>query len=347
MTLQRVSKYLAICLLAAWPIAGTAGPSVEPQTSVELPGVNLPSGSFGPPGNERERDYTYPTAGDVDYFTQKGFKALRIAFFAKRVLTQDASGRFIPTEDMEILAKLIDYAATKNALVILDMHDYGLSISDKLIGRDPGSAEEFAATWKAIAAEVADKPNVVFGLMNEPHRQTATEWLRGANAAIAAIRSTGARQLVLVPGSYWDSGHTWTTTDNAEVMIGVEDPSNNFVYEVHQYLDSDNSGSHTSVVPGAGSTRLAAFTDWARKHGVRGFLGEFGWADNPEAHREGRDMLCFMTRNSDVWLGWTYWAGGPWWGDYMFSIQPEDGIERPQMKVLSDFIGPRIAPDCP
>ncbi|HIB99683.1 TPA: glycoside hydrolase family 5 protein, partial [Candidatus Poribacteria bacterium] len=43
--------------------------------------------------------------------------------------------------------------------------------------------------------------------------------------------------------------------------------------------------------------------------------------------------------NTDVWLGWTYWAAGPWWGDYMFSIEPKIGEDRPQMVILEKHIG--------
>ena len=328
--------WLPVWLALAAP--GLAAPALLDDAGLTLPGVNLPSGSFGSPGNRRERDYTYPKKSDIDYFTGKGFKSFRISFLAKRLLSQDGSGELVPTDDMNVLTELIDYAATKGATVILDMHDYGLTMSEKLIGHDLGATKEFAAQWRAIAREVAQKPNVVFGLMNEPNRQTATEWLGGANAAVAAIRQSGAKQLVLVPGSYWDSAYTWTDTDNAEVMTGFRDPAKNFAFEVHQYLDSDNSGGHAEAVPGTGSTRLVAFTEWARKHGVRGFLGEFGWATNDAAQKEGRDLLCSMSGSQDVWLGWAYWAGGPWWGDYMYSIQPSDGVDRPQMGVLSEFL---------
>ena len=328
-----------------------AGPSFGAFTLHEganqpLPGVNLPSGSFGSDGTKRERDYTYPKRSDVDYFASKGFKVFRIAFFAKRLVAPDGTGGFAPTEDMKILVDLIDYAATKDASVILDMHDYGESFSGKLIGTDPGAVEEFAGTWGAIASEVSRRPNVIFGLMNEPNKQSSAEWLKGANAATTAIRDAGAYQLVLVPGSHWDSAYSWTSTDNAKVMLGFQDPADNFAYEVHQYLDSDGSGTHTTVVPGAGSERLAAFTDWARKHNARAFLGEFGWAANAPAEKEGRAMLCYMSRNQDVWLGWAYWAGGPWWGDYMFSIQPKDGADRPQMHVLSEFSNTTAPADC-
>ncbi len=40
-----------------------------------------------------------------------------------------------------------------------------------------------------------------------------------------------------------------------------------------------------------------------------------------------------------VWLGWSYWAGGPWWTrDYMYSVEPLDREDRPQMRVLQAFL---------
>ena len=85
--------------------------------------------------------------------------------------------------------------------------------------------------------------------MNEPHVQSATEWLSSANAGIAAICGAGATQQILVPGSYWDGAWTWTTTDNAAVIgTGVQDPLHNFAFEVHQYLDFDGSGRIQGVV---------------------------------------------------------------------------------------------------
>ena len=35
----------------------------------------------------------------------------------------------------------------------------------------------------------------------------------------------------------------------------------------------------------------------------------------------------------------TYWAGGPWWGDYMFSIEPQNGVDKPQMAILMERSG--------
>ena len=40
------------------------------------------------------------------------------------------------------------------------------------------------------------------------------------------------------------------------------------------------------------------------------------------------------SKNRDVWLGWTYWAAGAWSPGYFASVQPVDGVDTPQMKVL-------------
>ena len=43
-----------------------------------------------------------------------------------------------------------------------------------------------------------------------------------------------------------------------------------------------------------------------------------------------------MQQHTNVWQGVTYWAGGPWWGDYMFSIEPQNGVDKPQMAILME-----------
>jgi hypothetical protein len=44
-----------------------------------------------------------------------------------------------------------------------------------------------------------------------------------------------------------------------------------------------------------------------------------------------------MNDNNDVWLGWTWWAAGPWWGEYMFTVEPKNGQDRPQMAILEKY----------
>ena len=99
-----------------------------------------------------------------------------------------------------------------------------------------------------------------------------------------------------------------------------------YVFDVHQYLDKDSSGTHAQVVsPTIGSERLRGFTAWCRKHHKRAFLGEFAAAANPAGQAAVDDMISYMEANADVWTGFAWWAAGPWWGDYMYSLEPKDG----------------------
>jgi len=194
------------------------------------------------------------------------------------------------------------------------------------------------------AAHFKDDTNVVFGLMNEPHDQTATEWLAGANAAIQAIRDQGATQKILVPGSYWDGASSWVSSDNDTVVgNGVKDPLHNYAFELHQYLDSHGSGTHDTVVAGAGSTWLVEATAWARAHGEHLFLTEWGFASNDASMVEGKALNDYVHANGDVWEGSTYWAAGPTWENYMFSVEPTglgtaNVVDKPQMAILDQYL---------
>ena len=144
-----------------------------------------------------------------------------------------------------------------------------------------------------------------------------------------------------MPGSYWDGAWTWTSTDNAAVVgAGVQDPSHNFAFEVHQYLDSDGSGSHAGAISATiGVERLTAITQWAEATGNYLFLGEVGVTTDQTSLTAFDGMLTYMQQHSGAWQGVTYWAGGPWWGDYMFSIELQNGIDKPQMAVLLQHVG--------
>lgn len=309
-----------------------SGPAFAASVPAWLPGVNLSCAEYNGASTRVFFDYTYPTKAEIDYYTRKGFKVFRVPVLSNRILSASLATNG-GGQDWKALTGVISAAAADGAYVILDMHQYG-SMPSGLVGRDPAATTEFVAAWSEIAKRVRTTPNVIFGLMNEPNAQSATEWLGGANAAVAAIRHAGATQLVLVPGSYWDGAHSWTSTDNGTVMLGFRDPTNNYAFEVHQYLDRYSSGTTAAVAKGSGRTSLVAFTTWARIHHVKGFLGEFGFASTPDAMAEGQDLLAYLAANKDVWRGWTYWAGGPWWGNYMFSVEPSGTVDKPQMSLL-------------
>jgi len=143
-----------------------------------------------------------------------------------------------------------------------------------------------------------------------------------------------------VPGNGWTGGHSWGATyygtPNAVAMLGVVDPMNNFAFDIHQYFDSDFSGTGpTCVRPSIGAEMLAGVTSWLRDNAYRGILAEFGGPANDVCLQTIDQTIEFLGQNADVWMGWAAWAGGPRWGDYALSVQPlANGKDRPQLVVL-------------
>jgi len=294
--------------------------------------------------------YTYPSNAEIDYFADKGMGVIRVPFLWERL--QSKQGGALDGAELSRLDAVVQKAASRGLQVVLDMHDYGQGF-----GNDVGSAgtpnASFADVWGRIAQHYKGSGNVLFGLMNEPHNQSAQQWLGSANAAIAAIRASGARQEILVPGSYWDGAHSWVSTDNDTVIgTGVVDPLHNFAFEVHQYLDADSSGTQPGAVSATiGVERLTAITQWAEATGNRLFLGEFGAGSDAQSLQALSGMVGYMAAHP-VWQGATYWAAGAWWGDYAFSIEPT-GLgtahvkDRAQMDVLEHYLVPAasVGPD--
>src|SRR5262249_41391320 len=162
----------------------------------------------------------------------------------------------LDSTELARLDDVVSYATGKGLKVDVDPHNYGYGFGN-LIGSAQTPNTAFADLWGKLAAHFKTNSNVIFGLMNEPHDQSATAWLGSANAAIAAIRNAGATQEILVPGSYWDGAWTWVSSDNDTVIgTGVADPAHNFAFEVHQYLDQDGSGNSGAISTTIGAERL-------------------------------------------------------------------------------------------
>jgi len=304
-----------------------------------LKGVNLAGAEFGEGRGTYGKDYTYPSAETIAYFAGKGFNAVRLPFRWERL--QPRLNRGFDKAERARLAETVKTLRKAGMTVILDPHNYAY-YDKKQLGAEGGVPDSaFADFWRRLAEEYGQDSGVQFGLMNEPHDVTAPQWLASANAAIAAIRKTDAKNLILVPGTIWTGAHSWQEEQdggaNGTVMLGVEDPASNYAYEVHQYLDADFSGTaKTCERADDAVTALQRFTDWLKRNGKRGFLGEFGGSSDQACLDGLARMTALVGKESAVWTGWTYWAAGDWWpADEPLNIQPTADGDRPQLMALT------------
>lgn len=314
----------AIVLLAVLAVVST------PARAVQWMGVNLAGAEF-------EGQSFWPVPAEADYFRAAGMNVVRIPFRWERL--QPVLSAPLDAAQLAALTAVVDDAIAAGHHVILDPHNYA-RYGGQVIGSAAVPLEAFTDFWRRLATQFGDRPQVIFGLMNEPHSMPTEAWLDAANAGIAGIRAAGAAQWILVPGNAWTGAHSWLSdwygTPNGTVMLGVVDPLDHYVFELHQYFDGDYSGTSPTCREDAGAAQFAAVTGWLRAHGRRGVLGEFAGADNEACRRAVRSALDHLDANADVWLGWTWWAAGPVWGDYMFTLEPTGNfsVDRPQMAWL-------------
>jgi len=350
--LHHFRNYLAtfvagLSILSAAHATTAVAPLPMSNPSMKLKAINL-SGAEYKSSDITARvnyDYTYPNNAEIDYYQSKGFNAIRLPFSGPRL--QPVDNGDLNADELARIRAVVDYAASKRMYVILDPHDYGekydsVSKTMKAIGTKGGvPTSQLGNFWKRVALAFKSDPNVIFGIMNEPHLQTAAEWKAAADYAIYGIRKAGAKQLILIPGTNWTAAWAWDKSGNAAQWAGYTG-GGAIAYEVHQYLDADSSGTHSSCSTGKTARALDAISAWARANHARLFLGETGWAQNATCLAEGDALTKYLGTNSDVWMGMAYWSGGKWVAQsYMFMLTPANlanPVDKPQMKsIVNNF----------
>jgi endoglucanase len=161
---------------------------------------------------------------------------------------------------------------------VIDIHNYG-RWDDTIIGQGGPTNAQFASLWTQLATKYKDEEKVVFGLMNEPHDLNIVMWAETVQAAVTAIRQAGATtQMILLPGTNFTCAVTFVSTGSATALssvVNLDNTTTNLVFDVHQYLDFDNSGTHDTCAVNntAGFISLAA---WLRENGRQAIIGETG-----------------------------------------------------------------------
>lgn len=342
--LHRLRLFLALALVVSGVVVTAVGiatirtPDDGAAAQNVLRGVNLAGAEFGPhklPGTYGI-DYTYPSASQLDYYQAKGVKLIRLPFRWERL--QHCLYCPLDTAELGRIQQFVAAAGARDMMVILNAHNYA-RYNGHLIGTNQVPNDAFGDFWRRLAWHFRGDSNIwAYGLMNEPH-DTNGLWPAAAQAGVDGVRLVDWGHTILVSGDGWSGAWTWQQ-NNAN--LSVQDPANNFMYEAHQYFDSDGSGTYGSGYDANGAyteigvDRVKPFVDWLAARGAKGFIGEYGVPDNDA--RWLPVMASFLNYLDANGIASTYWAGGPWWGDYPLSIEPRNGADRPQMDVLTGAV---------
>lgn len=331
-------------------------------------GVNLAGAEFAPrtlPGVEG-KNFGWPTEKGLDYWKSKGVKLIRLPFLWER-LQPTLNGDFDPTY-FDGLKRSVKLMADRDMVVILDLHNYA-KYRGAVLGSDELPMAAFADVWRRLATEFKEKPYVRgFGLMNEPAK---CDWLSASQIAIDAIRTVDKTTPIYVANDYpgWYASHikgdvaAWA---DEKLRIpdpkALRDPSDKIRWELHMYMDHDNSGTYRKtyaeeiarkdgpgarVSPELGVQRVKPFVEWLKKHNVRGLVGEYsvpaGDDIDPRWMVTLENAAKYMHANC---LPSTYWAGGEYWTRGSITVigangwkpdSPRAREDRPQLLTILKY----------
>jgi len=331
--------------------------------------------------NLSEADSSYPISdlADTQAFINAGMNTVRVPV-SWGYLQLDGPGKGAINESYynNYLRPLLQSLTQAKVYTMIDLHAYmryskfGEQYSG--CGADGPCPDgtlivdekAYQSVWGQLLALIQkdksiDQTYLMLDLVNEPVGVPNDKVFTIQTSLINFLRKQGFAGYILVEGNSWTGLHSWTsaqwtgsdgqTYTNATLFTrenfakaGVTDLSKVLI-NVHQYLDSDYSGTHQSCLPDLTTTgdngfNLDAFTDYLQDNKLQAMVTEFGTGqDAASCAAPLREFLQYMQDNSSKgkdygFAGWTIWSTGHGWGGYNLRVKPDSY----QMDVMKEFL---------
>ncbi|KNZ46642.1 hypothetical protein VP01_70g10 [Puccinia sorghi] len=221
-----------------------------------------------------------PPITQIEHFRSQNVNAFRIPICWQRMQPK-IMGELDP-EYLKLLSQYVDHALASNASVIIDLHNYGRR-DGKVIG-EAGDlpSDSLVDIWRRLAQEFKRYYEVSFGIMNEPHDVNEDVWHGTLQAVVTAIRKTGATNKILLSADNWS--HLETFANSYPGISSIQNPdgsSTGLIFELHEYFDSDSSGSNPEcTVPHTKDLKEVVTLLASEKR--QAVITEFGGGNNPD-----------------------------------------------------------------
>ncbi|QNF33991.1 glycoside hydrolase family 5 protein [Adhaeribacter swui] len=236
-------------------------------------------------------------------------------------------------------------------LHILRSHYF--NATEKPLFTQVAAQERFYQCWRDLSGELIKYPitQVAYELMNEPVADDPEDWNKIVDKAIAVIRAKEPRRIIVVGSNRWQSHEefdklripandknlllsfhyylpfllthyqaSWTKI--AAYKGPVHYPGRTVTDEELAALPADmvslitdNEKSRIKTVYNAAKFQedFQKPLDFARKHGLKLYCGEWGALNTaPKADRLRwyQDMVTVLEKNNIAWANWDYKGGG-------------------------------------
>jgi endoglucanase len=296
-----------VAAASAAPLSGT--PTVKRASKVKYAGVNIAGYDFGCTidgtcsltGTNKPYDIvSYASAiPQIQHFVNDDhLNAFRLPvgwqFLVNGQLGGNLDGNNFAQYDRLVQGCLSSGAA----ICIVDVHNYA-RWNGGIIGQGGPSNDQFVSLWRQLAQKYASQSKIVFGIMNEPHDvPDITAWAATVQAVVTAIRQAGATtQMILMPSNNWTAASTVVSSGSGAALLTVKDidgTTNKLIFDIHKYLDSDNSGTHTECVTDNISGAFQPLATWLRQNNRTALLSETGGGNTQSCQQYMCSQLDYL-----------------------------------------------------
>ena len=258
--------------------------------------------------------------------------------------------------------KIVRLAANRGAYVVIDLHRF----------RAPKA--EHVEFWKACAAHYKNHPAVLFDLFNEPHGISWEIWRDGGwvgkqgqhdesaflsseekkknqgfesvgmQALVDAVRSTGAKNVVIAGGLFWANDLTGIESEAIEKgekksFRLTDTTGNGIMYAWHTYHWHKGWGR---ILPVAAKHPIFLGEVGASPLGVMNFIPD---NQQEDPYTFSPDMLGFIQKLRINWTGWCFhpkaapvmienwdYKPTPYWGEFAKRALAGEKFEMKRMR---------------
>jgi endoglucanase len=313
--------------LAGSSLVAAAPSQVSPRaTKVQYAGVNIAGFDFGctidgscalTGSNKPYNIVSQGTAiGQMNHFVKDDtLNTFRLPVGWQFLLNNKLGGTLDATNFAQYDSLVQGCLKSGASLCILDLHNYA-RWNGQIVGQGGPADAQLADVWKQLAQKYRSQSKIAFGVMNEPHVghlsypnllntnnlcqdiPDITKWASTVQAVVTAIRNAGAKSnLILLPGNGFTSAETFVSSGSAAALAKVKNPdgtTSNLIMDVHKYLDSDNSGTHTECVKNSIDVAFQPLATWLRSNGRKAMLTETGGGNTASCEKYLCEELQFL-----------------------------------------------------
>lgn len=330
--------------------------------------------------SEEDASGTYTDLADTQAFIKAGMNTIRVPV-SWGYLQVDGPGKgdIYLAYYNSYVKPLLESLTSAKVYAILDMHDYmrysefgkqysGCNVDgpcpDGTLITDVNAYKDL---WTKLYTLIKNDPKIdqnylMFDLNNEPVDVPNDSVFTIQAELIKMLRQQGFAGYILIEGNSWTGLHSWstaswtstdgkTTYTNASLFTrenfnkaGITDLTK-IIINVHQYLDSNYSGTHDQCVTDLSTTgpdgyNLDAFTEYLKQNHLKAIITEFGGGrDSSSCSVAINNFMNYLKENSAKgkdygFVGWTIWSAGHGWGDYNLRVTPTSY----QMQVLYSYL---------